>query len=39
MLHNISEIAELLLIVLLVIRSFLFDKRLKELEKELKELK
>lgn len=37
MLENITEIAELVVIVLLVIQSFLLNKRIKELEKRLKD--
>lgn len=37
MLENITEIAELVVIVLLVMQSFLLNKRIKELEKRLKD--
>lgn len=37
MLENITEIAELVVIVSLVIQSFLLNKRIKELEKHLKD--
>lgn len=36
MLENITEIAELVVIVSLVIQSFLFNKRIKELEAKTK---